>query len=267
MAIFIDHVPWFSELFSVPGVVEEPMLLFGQQDIRISPIEFKKPGQVRGREKIKVLRHHLRRRLDAARGRIHPDLDVPEEYLAPNLTTMMRNRGLKQIEVLDLFDPNATLRYDMNLPVPEEEHEKYRSFIDIGCIEHLFDTWTCLKNCLQMVSVGGHYTLHTPVHGYFAHGLHVFNPAGICSALEINGFELTYLRFSSQPGVPLPTANGASDVIMWLVAKKLEHRTQLTPPQQGYWNDFYKAPDLKSAAKIQVAHWEAAVQEGRPPKN
>ncbi len=47
---------------------------------------------------------------------------------------------IKDISVIDLFDPRADKRYDMNQPVPQSEHERYGLFVEIGSFEHVFDT-------------------------------------------------------------------------------------------------------------------------------
>ena len=52
----------------------------------------------------------------------------------------MHKRGVNEVRVFDLFDPRADCHYDMNLPVPPDEHERYGTFVDIGSIEHVFDT-------------------------------------------------------------------------------------------------------------------------------
>ena len=68
----------------------------------------------------------------------------------------IQNRGVKDFEVIDLFDSRATLNYDMNEPVPNREHGRYGSLLDIGCLEHVFDTRQCLEN--------GSYAIHGFTH-------------------------------------------------------------------------------------------------------
>jgi hypothetical protein len=157
----------------------------------------------------------------------------------PNLGEFMRRRGVRHFQVLDLFDERAQLRYDMNLPVPEEQHEQWGTLIDIGCLEHLFDTRQCLENCLRMVRVGGIYFLHTPVNGYLGHGLHTFNPEGLLGALQLNGFEILYHRYCAKDGTPLDDPADAPDAIIWLVARKTRPLDEFQIPQQGKWYGRY----------------------------
>jgi len=150
----------------------------------------------------------------------------------------LRARG-NSVVSLDLFDNRAELRYDMNRPVPESEHKKYGSLIDIGCLEHLFDTAQCLENCIRMVRTGGHYLLHTPVNGYFGHGLHVFNPQGLIDCIEANGFKIVYLKYSTMFGKPISDPSTASNALIWLVGRKEEEVPVFTCPQQKIWSNYY----------------------------
>src|SRR4051794_30860369 len=111
-----SHVPFYQEIFAIPEFLCDPILCFGFQ-------EFERGATLDGN-------HYL-------------DLGA---YLA----TM----GL-QATSLDLFDPRSELRYDMNQAIPESKHDSYGTFIDIGSLEHVFDTRQCLENCLRMVRLGG----------------------------------------------------------------------------------------------------------------
>src|SRR6267143_2395675 len=105
MGILKRHIDLHREVFQLPGVLAEPILQIGFQTIH---------GK-----------------------------DLPEDFNYPDVKTMLEARGLKDITALDYFDPAAELRYDMNLPVPEHEYERYQTVMDIGTIEHVFDTRQC----------------------------------------------------------------------------------------------------------------------------
>ena len=150
--------------------------------------------------------------------------------------------------MIDLFDPRADKRYDMNQPVPQSEHERYGLFVDIGSLEHVFDTRQCLENAMRMVRTGGTYMLHAPVNGYFGHGFHVFNPEALIKVLTLNGFEVIYHRYSSQLGAPLERPSQARDVLIWLVARKLAPLEHFIVPQQAGWETIYHVPRGSSAS-------------------
>ena len=240
MAILQRHIPFHREMLAIPGLLSEPVLLFGFQEIRVHPLYFQRWSELGLRAKWGKLRRSLRRSWDAVRGVGHTDLEVPEEFRVPDLGALLRNRGIQEIEVLDRFDPRATLRYDMNAPVPEAEHGRYGSLIDIGCLEHVFDTRQCLENCLRMVRTGGFYLLNTPVNGYLGHGLHVFNPEAIIGALSINGFEILYHRYSTVRGAPLDDPSRGRDVLIYIAARKLRELRRFEVPQQGLWSEAYR---------------------------
>jgi hypothetical protein len=159
---------------------------------------------------------------------------------------MLHARGIRDVTALDYYDPRADLRYDMNLPVPEDQHERYQTVIDIGTIEHVFDTRQCLENVLRMVTVGGHYILSTPVRGCSGHGLHTFHPEVMPRALTLNEFEIVYLRYTSMLGERLEQANEAEDSLVWVVGCKTASIGEFKVPQQGEWADFYETR-LRSA--------------------
>ena len=242
-------------MFGLPGLFADPVLCFGFQDVRL---KLRKPR----REKTPPPRTPLARAVRAVTRRARRAAGLPpprarelpapalpkfsDELRVPDLGVYLRNRGLREVAVLDLFDPRATLRYDMNAPVPESEHERYGTLIDIGCLEHVFDTRQCLENCLRMVRPGGCYFLHTPVKGFFGHGLHALNPEAVLGALAENGFELLYHRYCAKDGTPLADPDAAPDVILWVVARKLRTLGHFVVPQQGKWRGRYSAESSAS---------------------
>jgi hypothetical protein len=203
MGIIKSHTPLFREVFNIPGILSEPVLTLGYQDII-------------------------------------PESGMPKDFLFDDLNGLLASRGVKKVVSVDLFDGRADLKYDLNNPVPLPEHEQYGSVMDIGTLEHIFDTRTCLENCLRMVRVGGYYFLHTPVNGYFAHGLHVFNPQALIEALRLNHFEIVHLKYSTIAGVPVDSPDvWGEDVLIWVAAKKTAAIKDFKIPQQGVWKDYY----------------------------
>lgn len=206
--IIPQHIAYFDEIFSMDGFLTDPILTFGYQEI-LRP-ERRWPFQS------KIFDH-------------------------PDLSSWLRAHGHRDISTLDLFDDRSELRYDMNEPVPESEHERYATLIDVGCLEHVWDTKVCLENCMRMLKVGGHLLLHTCVNGYYSHGLHVFNPEGLLTALELNGFDLRYVKFCRLDGTQVRDPGGLQDVIIWAVARKTRSLVKFVCPQQGKWSTRYRA--------------------------
>ncbi|MGC4865233.1 hypothetical protein ACLQ3B_07360 [Micromonospora sp. DT53] len=167
----------------------------------------------------------------------------------------LTSRGVTEVVSLDLFDERAELRFDMNGPVPDEYHGRFESLIDIGSLEHVFDTRQCLENSLRMLDIGGWYFLHVPVNGYFAHGLHVFNPQGIVDALRLNGMEVHDLVYTDHRGRRVRNPGRQGHRLMWLAAQKVKSTERFIVPQQGYWTDFYRAAGPAQRTKIQSDYW------------
>lgn len=197
MALLKGYIPLFREILAVPGVFSGPVLMFGYQDI---------VGD-----------------------------GLPADFRYPGLKEALEARGMGPITTVDIFDERADWQYDLNMPIPPERTEQYQTVIDIGCMEHLFDTATCFKNCISMVGVGGYYVLETPVYGCMAHGFHTFNPAMITETLRLNGFVIVMKRFTSFFGVPLKRPTDARNSFMWVVAQKKERVTPFRVPQQDGW--------------------------------
>src|ERR1700730_12693586 len=195
------HLPFYKEIFAIPGFLRDPILCFGYQEFDLGVT------------------------LD---GTQYTDLG---QYFAA--------RGIRGTS-LDLFDSRSELRYDMNYAVPEAEHERYGTLIDIGSLEHVFDTRQCFENCLRMVALGGNYLLHTPVNGYYAHGFHIFNPECLLGGLELNGFQVIYQKYSEMDGSPVEAPAAGRDVLAWIVARKERPLGQVVCPQQRKWFTRYQ---------------------------
>jgi hypothetical protein len=207
--ILLNHRPFFDAVFGLEGFLSSPILCVGVHDIE--------PGYCFGTETYSTLNDYF------------------------------HACGLNSVS-LDYFDPRAALKYDMNCPVPSSEFGKYKTVIDVGSLEHVFDTRQCLENCLRMLAIGGHYFLHVPVNGYYGHGLHVFNPLGLIDALNRNGCRKVFLRFSTERGDETDDP-AQGDCLLWLVVKKENDFEQFESPQQAGWEFAYRFVRNKDAPR------------------
>ena len=244
------HMPFYREIFAIPELLQSPVLSFGWTTIQgVGAVQVDAPpapkpfilrvqGFLASESKIQRLTNYARSKLTKP---------VPKDFRYQSLTDLLRSKGYS-VTTLDYFDTRADLRYDMNQPVPAAEYSKYGTFIDIGCLEHLFDTAACMENCIRMVRPGGYYLLHTPVNGYFGHGLHVFNPEGLIDCLVGNGFKIVYLKYSTLKGKPIINPAKHRDVIIWLVGKKEKEVPVFVCPQQTSWATDYEIGEGVDAA-------------------
>ena len=82
----------------------------------------------------------------------------------------------------------ASLVHDMNLPIGDDLKRRFSVVIDGGTLEHVFNFPVAIKNCMQMVDVGGHFFVHTMANNFMGHGFYQFSP------------ELFYRVFSPENG-------------------------------------------------------------------
>jgi hypothetical protein len=82
----------------------------------------------------------------------------------------------------------ASLVHDMNVPIGDEHKRKFSAVIDGGTLEHVFNFPVAIKNCMQMLDVGGHFFAHTMANNFMGHGFYQFSP------------ELFYRVFSPENG-------------------------------------------------------------------
>ena len=97
-------------------------------------------------------------------------------------------------DTTDSFDNSsyegATHVHDMNNNIPDKFKERYSMVLDGGSLEHIFNFPVAIKNCMEMVMVGGYYLAITPVNNLAGHGFYQFSPELYFSVFtKQNGYE------------------------------------------------------------------------------
>lgn len=187
--------------------------------------------------------------------------NLPQAFRHKGLKEALQARGMGPITTADFFDARADWRHDFNTPVPVRKYGSYQTVIDIGCIEHLFDTAQCMKNCMDLIAHGGWYVLITPVRGCFGHSFHVFNPAMIQKALTQNGFQVAYETYTTLYGAEIASPHEAPDVCMAIAAQKISPVSGFKVPQESGWEEF-RTPPLGMHAYPKLMH---IVRQWTPP--
>jgi hypothetical protein len=138
--------------------------------------------------------------------------------------------------------------HDLNSSVPPRYHGKYTVVCDGGSLEHVFNFPMAIKNCMEMVAVGGHFLGITPANNFMGHGFYQFSPELFCSVFNRdNGFELIRLiAFEDRANaewysVRSPssidgrvTLTNSRPVYLLVIAKRIEAIPPLTSmPQQS----------------------------------
>jgi hypothetical protein len=110
---------------------------------------------------------------------------------------LFRGWGATDIDVMDVSNyEGANILHDLNQPVDARLVESYNSVFDGGALEHVFNFPVALKNCMEMVRVGGHFITVTPANAYCGHGFYQFSPEMFFSALSVeNGFSVERVLF------------------------------------------------------------------------
>ena len=107
----------------------------------------------------------------------------------------LRLLGARELVSVDRSDfEGATLLHDLNDPFPEAHRGQYDFVFDGGTLEHVFDYAAGLRNCLDLVRVGGHFLTIAPANNFFGHGFYQLSPELFFRVLSReNGFELRKL--------------------------------------------------------------------------
>lgn len=109
--------------------------------------------------------------------------------------------GSEATAALDYSDfEGASLLHDLNQPVPEEMKGKYDALIDTGALEHIFNFPVALRNCLDMIRIGGRFFWSFPVNNHCGHGFYQFSPELAYRALSAErGFRIIKLLLVMHP--------------------------------------------------------------------
>lgn len=249
MAVLQGHLAHYLDVFNMEGFLQEPVLLFGFHDCLYynrSP-----QGEIRWRFLRWLNMQKMKRRGKIVLRYLN---DIPQKFQANNLQEVLRNHGIKEIQTLDYFDKRSDLIHDMNQPISEGFINRFSTVMDIGSLEHVFDTKQCLWNIFRMLKIGGHLLLTVPCKGLFNHGLHTFSPECILQAIGCNGFEIRYLRFSTpEDGVELEKPEISPDAILWVVARKEREVTTFANPQQGRWKGYYDSNRVSRSTGLEIS--------------
>jgi SAM-dependent methyltransferase len=115
-----------------------------------------------------------------------------ESIWDPYADKLFKFLGAETVDSMD-YSPyeGAGIIHDMNLPLPEVLKSNYDVVFDAGTLEHVFNFPVAIRNCMELLKVGGYLILHTPANNYFGHGFYQFSPELYFRVLsEENGFHV-----------------------------------------------------------------------------
>ena len=145
--------------------------------------------------------------------------------------SLFHSLGARVIDSIDYSDfEGATVITDMNEAIPPQLKEQYSVVFDGGTLEHVFNFPQAIKNCMDMLKIGGHFIAITPANNQCGHGFYQFSPELFFSIFNSeNGFELQQLII----GVDLPE-KGIRDWYKVKEPAKVKRRVTLTNSQPTY---------------------------------
>lgn len=100
--------------------------------------------------------------------------------------------GAREVNSMDYSSyEGATILHDMNCPIPAGLNQRFSVVYDGGTIEHVFNIPQALKNCMEMVQIGGHFLQANIANNYMGHGFWQFSPELLFRVLSpANGYEV-----------------------------------------------------------------------------
>lgn len=181
--------------------------------------------------------------------------------------------GAKNVHAFDKSAyEGATHLHDMNQEIPENFKQQYSVVLDGGSLEHVFNFPVAIRNCMEMVRVGGHYLGITPANNFMGHGFYQFSPELYFSIFTgANGYKLvSVIAFEDSPtaewlSVKSPasansriTLTNSNPVYLLIVAKRVENITPFTstPQQSDYisaWNGANRNLDASPTEPVRGA--------------
>lgn len=110
---------------------------------------------------------------------------------------IFRVLGADTSESFDASDfEGATNVHDFNFPIDERFKNSYSAVFDGGTLEHVFNYPIALRNCMEMITEGGHFLAITPANNFPGHGFYQFSPELFFRVFSANnGFEVVDVIF------------------------------------------------------------------------
>jgi hypothetical protein len=169
MGLDVNSIQFLIEA-RLKGLQLGEVLTIGRQDLNVFPAKM-----------VQLLETHGFP-ADAFRG------EDPVLYAEPCFVSM----GARKVDSMDVSSfEQATVLHDLNRPIGAELRQRYDVVYDGGTLEHIFNVPTALKNCMEMVRVGGSFFCHTGTNNLCGHGFYQFSPELFFRAFSReNGYEV-----------------------------------------------------------------------------
>ncbi len=176
--------------------------------------------------------------------------------------------GAESCKSIDNSDyESASIVHDLNNAIGDDLKGQYDTVIDGGTLEHVFNFPQAIKNCMELVKVGGHFISITPSNNQLGHGFYQLSPELLFRVFsEENGFKvkrMIYYEYNDDdvwyevqdPKIVSHRVETKSlyPSSLMLVAEKIENRNifEKTPQQSDYENEWtYKGDKGDSVDRL-----------------
>lgn len=236
------------------GVDFTKTAMIGRQSLRLSFEQFSKV--IRSEFKYNIERKALK--------------DIYSEKYCDKLLEYL---GAKVIHSFDYSGyEGATYIHDFNTAIPEEFFAQYTAVIEGGTLEHIFNFPTAIKNCMQMIKVGGHYIGHSPTNNYMGHGFYQLSPELYFRVFSPgNGFRIEHIILHEGKetrawfDVPDPECvkhrvgirNSTQTLLLILATRMADCQIFSTHPQQS---DYVLKWSSKKKEKVKLTSLQAIIR-------
>ena len=156
--------------------------------------------------------------------------------------------GFEKVRGLDYDDfEGADIVCDLNLPIGEDNIEKFDVIFDGGTMEHVFNVKCFLENIDRLLVIGGIVIHEVPSSNAIDHGFYSFSPTLFFDYYTKQGYEIieillvaknmyrakVYEYFPKKSGSVISENWGKRNVNVWCVARKVSGRSNFEIPQQN----------------------------------
>ncbi len=187
------------------------------------------------------------------------------------LFTMLGSKSVLASDASKYENPDLII--NLNKKLSRNLHNKFENIVDIGTLEHIFDTKTTLENYVKMLKKGGYLLIAVPSSNMIDHGFYCFSPTLFFDYFSLNGFDIlsSYLRESSpfiyeykskiyeykNLGMEIPFLSDRAVEFIILMKKKKNVKKLIVPNQSVYikknnWKNNKKKPIITKTQKYKL---------------
>jgi hypothetical protein len=173
----------------------------------------------------------------------------------------------------------ASMILDLNVPVPQDLHNRFDVIYDGGTMEHVFNVPAVLANIHAMLKTGGRVIHVSPTSNMVDHGFYSFSPIFFADYYKANHYELQTLHLfecASWTGsweIYDCLARGLDNRLgrvctskmsgVFCVAEKKQESTAQVFPSQGHFSKLWTGPST-NLDEIRMGGLKEAIKAGFP---